>query len=384
MMRAGKTLAAALLAAAVFAASQPVIAQDAGGQVRIKIGKLREEMALEEEKLQKSTEEERAVLDELDKLGSRMDEQQGKINLLQKQLEEQRQNLAKTQELLTQTAQARDKALRHMLDRLRAFYVMGRLGALNVTFSSKTLPELMLMQDSFRSMAGYDRTVIEKYRASLTALKQARTAYELEESLLEELVRQAEEQQLALNELRLQREEVLTRIKAEQGLIQLAMQEMRQAEAKLIRLLSQPPEAEPYNGPGLLPDKGKLAFPAKGRLTQRFGETLKEGFRKGEKVSGIHIAVQPDTEVRAAQKGRVTFAGYRSGYGNAVIIDHGQNWLTLTSRLDAVFVREGEVVTQNQKIGVSGDLATLFEPGLYFEIRQNGAAQDPLLWLKAD
>ncbi len=352
--------------------------------MRIKIGKLREEMALEEEKLQKSTEEERAVLDELDKLGSRMDEQQGKINLLQKQLEEQRQNLAKTQELLTQTAQARDKALRHMLDRLRAFYVMGRLGALNVTFSSKTLPELMLMQDSFRSMAGYDRTVIEKYRASLTALKQARTAYELEESLLEELMRQAEEQQLALNELRLQREEVLTRIKAEQGLIQLAMQEMRQAEAKLIRSLSQPPEAEPYNGPGLLPDKGKLPYPATGKLTQRFGETLKEGFRKGEKVSGIHIAVKPDTEVRAAQKGRVIFAGYRNGYGNAVIIDHGQNWLTLTSRLDAVFVREGDVVAQNQKIGVSGDLATLYEPGLYFEIRQNGAAQDPLQWLKAD
>lgn len=314
-----------------------------------------------------------------------MDEQQGKINLLQKQLEEQRQNLAKTQETLKQTTQARDKALRHMLDRLRAFYTMGRLGALNVTFSSRTLPELMLMQDSFRSMAGYDRTVIEHYRASLNALKQAQTAHELEESLLEELVRQAEEQRQALNGLRAEREEVLTKIKAERGLIQLAMQEMRQAEAKLIRSLSQPqPDVEPYDGPGLLPDKGKLPFPAKGKLTQRFGETLKDGFRKGEKVSGIHIAVELDTEVRAVQKGRVIAAGYRNGYGNAVIIDHGQNWLTLTSRLDAVFVREGEDVVQNQKIGSSGDLATLYAPGLYFEIRQNGAAQDPLQWLKAD
>ncbi len=383
MMCPKKTLAAAVLAA-VLAAPLLLMAQDAG-QVRIKIGKLREEMALEEEKLQKSTEEERAVLDELDKISSRMDEQQGKINLLQKQLEEQRQNLAKTEEARKQTAQARDKALRHMLDRLRAFYTMGRLGALNVTFSSRTLPELMLMQDSFRSMAGYDRAVIEKYRASLTALKQAQTAYELEESLLEELVRQAEEQRQALNGLRTQREEVLTRIKAEQGLSQLAMQEMRQAEAKLLRSLSQPqPEVEPYNGPGLLPDKGKLAFPATGKLTQRFGEVLKDGFRKGEKVSGINIAVEPGTEVRAVQKGRVISAGYRNGYGNAVIIDHGQNWLTFTSRLDAVFVREGEDVAQNQKIGSSGDLATLFEPGLYFEIRQNGAAQDPLLWLKAD
>ena len=90
MMCPKKTLAAAVLAA-VLAAPLLLMAQDAG-QVRIKIGKLREEMALEEEKLQKSTEEERAVLDELDKISSRMDEQQGKINLLQKQLEEQRQN----------------------------------------------------------------------------------------------------------------------------------------------------------------------------------------------------------------------------------------------------------------------------------------------------
>jgi len=195
-------------------------------------------------------------------------------------------------------------------------------------------------------------------------------------------VRQAEEQRLALNELRLQREEVLTRIKAEQGLIKLAMQEMRQAEAKLIRSLSQPPEAPPFNGPGLLPDKGRLPFPAVGKLTQRFGETLKEGFRKGEKTSGIHIAVEPETEVRAVQKGRVRSAGYLNNYGNAVVIDHGQGWISLTSRLDAVFVREGEIVGQNQKIGVSGDLATLFEPGLYFEIRQKGAAQDPLQWLK--
>jgi septal ring factor EnvC (AmiA/AmiB activator) len=379
-----KKLAAIFLATALSCAAWSSLAADAG-KVQIKIGRLREEIALQEEKLQQSTGEEVAVLDELDKISSKMEEQQGKINLLQKQLRAQQETLAKTKTVLDQTMQARDKALRHMLNRLRAFYMMGRLGVLNVTFSSKTLPELMLMTDSFRSLAGYDRTVIEKYRESLAALKQAQTAHELEASLLEELVRQAEEQQQALNVLRSQREDVLTRIKTQQGLYRLAMQEMRQAETQLIRSLSQPqPKFPPYNGPGLPPFKGKLPFPAAGKVIHHFGDVLKDGLRKGEKVSGIHIAVQPETEVRAVQKGRVVSAGYRRGYGNAVIIDHGQNWLTLTSRLDTVFVREGEEVAQNQKIGSSGDLATLYEPGLYFEIRQGSTPQDPLQWLKAN
>ncbi|MCW5198898.1 hypothetical protein VU06_04030, partial [Desulfobulbus sp. F3] len=184
-------LAAALSCAALSCAAWSSVAADTG-KVQIKIGRLREEIALQEEKLQESTAEEAAVLDELDKISSRMDEQQGKINILQKQLQTQQENLAKTKAVLDQTMQARDKALRHMLNRLRAFYMMGRLGVLNVTFSSKTLPELMLMTDSFRNLAVYDQTVIAKYRASVAALKQAQTAHELEASLLEEPVRQSE------------------------------------------------------------------------------------------------------------------------------------------------------------------------------------------------
>lgn len=378
-----KKLAAAVLAAALLGVSWPCLAQDAG-KVQIKIGRLREEIALQEEKLLKSSEEEIAVLDELDQISSKMEQQQEKINVLQKQLETQKQTLAKTQTVLDQTAQARDKALRHMLNRLRAFYMMGRLGALNVTFSSRTLPELMLMSDSFRSLAGYDQTVIDKYRESLTALKQAKTAYELEESLIEELVRQAEEQQQALNLLRSQREELLTRIKTQQGLYRLAVQEMRKAEQDIRRSFLQPKKEASYSGLGLLPFKGKLPFPVEGKVIHRFGEVLKEGLRKGETVSGIHIEVQPETEVHAVQKGQVISAGYRRGYGNAVIIDHGQNWLSVTARLDTVFVHEGDIVTQHQKIGMSGDLATLYEPGLYFEIRQGGTAQDPLQWLKTN
>ncbi len=354
------------------------------GEIKINIGRLQEEIALQEDQLRQSGEQELTVLDELDQVSSNVEQQQEKILVLQKQLQRQQQILARTKETLNQTMQARDLAKQHMLNRLRAFYMMGRLGVLNVTFSSQTLPELMLMTDSFRSLSVYDRLVIARYRKSLAVLEQAKTAHELEESLQEELVRQAEEQQKPLKKLRQQREDLLTRIKAQQGLYRLAVEEMRQAEAEMKHTLAKIKERKRNPGQGLQPFKGKLPFPAEGKVTLHFGEVLKTGLHKGETVKGIHIAVDKGAKVRAVEKGRVVFAGWRRSYGNAVIIDHGQNWFTVTSRLDTVLVREGDVVQRNQQIGVSGDLATLYEPGLYFEIRQGEEPQDPLQWLKAD
>lgn len=378
-----KTLSAAFLTAFLFCCSGNCLGANTQ-EIRNNINRLQEQIAEQEEQLQQSGEQELTVLDKLDQISSKVEEQQEKILVLQNHLERQQQTLVATKKALDKTMQARDRAKEQMLKRLRAFYMMGRLEVLNVTFSNKTLPELLLMMDSFRSLAGYDQSVIDRYKKSLTMLEQAKTSYELEESLQEELVRQAEEQQKKLHVLRQQQEDMLTRIKAQQGLYRLAVEEMRQAEAKMKRTLAGIKARKQNPGQGLLSFKGKLPFPAKGKVTLHFGEVLKTGLRKGETVKGIHIEVKPGTKVRAVEKGRVAFAGWRRGYGNAVIIDHNRNWFTITSRLDSIAVKEGDIVRSGQKIGVSGDLATLYEPGLYFEIRQGTEPQDPLQWLKAD
>ncbi|MCI5145567.1 MAG: M23 family metallopeptidase [Candidatus Electrothrix sp. AR3] len=121
-----------------------------------------------------------------------------------------------------------------------------------------------------------------------------------------------------------------------------------------------------------------------GSVLYKFGEVLKDGLRKGETVNGIHIEVIPESSVVAIYEGQVMFTGYRRGYGNAVIIDHGGNYFTLSAHLDAIFVREGDQVEQNQQLGTSGDIATLYEPGLYFEIRQGSTPLDPLKWIQTE
>lgn len=379
--------AAVFLAAVLLCPAVPGFGAEEG-RIRINIGRLREEIALQEDMIRQSGEEETAVLDELDNLNSKIEAQkQGKVMLLQKQLQAQRQVLAQKQAELDKTKAARDKARQHMFSRMRSFYMMGRLGLLNVTFSSRGLPDLLLTADAFQQLVAYDRTVVDRYKASVGEQERAAFAHELEESLLEELVRQAEEEQQVLEGLRAEREELLVRIRTQQNLCRLAITEMRRAEddlqQSLVRLKQKKQEAG-LDGKGFLKAKGSLPMPAKGKLIHRFGEVLQNGLRKGETVSGIHIQVVPDTPAQAVYGGRVAFAGYRKGYGNAVIIEHGGGWFTVTSRLDTILVREGDIVRQNQQIGLSGDLATLYEPGLYFEVRQGSTPQDPMQWLKAN
>jgi len=113
-----------------------------------------------------------------------------------------------------------------------------------------------------------------------------------------------------------------------------------------------------------------------------FGETARDGLTKGEKAKGITIATKSGAAVHAVYKGKVAFAGYKRGYGNTVIIDHGFKYYTVTSRLDSIAVKEGKKVKKGALLGSTGDMATLFTKGLYFEIRIGSNPQDPLLWLK--
>jgi septal ring factor EnvC (AmiA/AmiB activator) len=99
-------------------------------------------------------------------------------------------------------------------------------------------------------------------------------------------------------------------------------------------------------------------------------------------ANGITINTPTGTEVRAVFAGEVIFAGYMRGYGKMIIIDHDQQYYTVTARFDDLRVREGDQVSQGQVIGTAGEMATLFGKGLYFEIRHGTVAEDPLAWLR--
>lgn len=119
-----------------------------------------------------------------------------------------------------------------------------------------------------------------------------------------------------------------------------------------------------------------LIWPLSGRITSRFG------LRWGRMHNGVDIAVPIGTHVRAAADGCVIFAGWRSGYGRLVILDHGAGVHTYYGHNSSFTVSLGDAVAAGDRIALSGNSGVSTGPHLHFEVRVNGRARNPLDYLK--
>lgn len=119
-------------------------------------------------------------------------------------------------------------------------------------------------------------------------------------------------------------------------------------------------------------------WPAAGRFTSGFGNR-KDPFGKGIRFhQGIDIANSPGTDIKAAGKGTVTFAGNKGGYGKVIIIDHGNEYNTLYGHNQKLLVNVGDKVEKGQVIANMGSTGRSTGAHLHFEIHKNGNPINPL------
>jgi len=131
-------------------------------------------------------------------------------------------------------------------------------------------------------------------------------------------------------------------------------------------------------------NKGSHVPPLKGVVVSTFNEKRVNQFGFKKQSPGIIIDAPDGTKIRSIFQGRVMYAGYLKGYGNTVILDHGYDYFTITSRIERVLVQKGDVVKRNTVIGIMGSTATITDNGLYFEIRHNDTPLDPMIWIDHD
>jgi murein DD-endopeptidase MepM/ murein hydrolase activator NlpD len=123
------------------------------------------------------------------------------------------------------------------------------------------------------------------------------------------------------------------------------------------------------------PSAAGFIWPVQGVLTSGFG------WRWGRMHEGIDLAVPVGTPVVAAAAGTVIVAGWFGGYGNLVVVDHGNGFSTAYGHNTSVTVGVGQLVAQGQLISYSGSTGHSTGPHVHFEVRVNGTAVDPLGYL---
>jgi len=126
--------------------------------------------------------------------------------------------------------------------------------------------------------------------------------------------------------------------------------------------------------------KGKLHLPVRGELGNRFGSPRSDS---GLNWKGLFIAARPGEEVHAIAAGRVVFADWLRGFGNLLIIDHGDSYMSLYGNNETLYKQVGETIRGGETIAAVGNSGGNTDSGLYFEIRYQGKPFDPLTWVNA-
>lgn len=124
--------------------------------------------------------------------------------------------------------------------------------------------------------------------------------------------------------------------------------------------------------------RGKLHLPVNGRIADRFGAPRAEG---GTTWKGLRILAPEGTEVRAVAAGQVVYADWLRGYGNLLIIDHGDGFLSVYGNNQSLLKETGAEVKAGEAVATVGSTGGSPESGLYFELRYQGQAFDPLRWI---
>ena len=123
--------------------------------------------------------------------------------------------------------------------------------------------------------------------------------------------------------------------------------------------------------------RGKLKMPVKGELLASFGTKRPEG----PTWKGLFIKAAEGTEIRASAAGEVVFSDWMRGFGNLIIIDHGAQYMTIYGNNQALLKRPGDRIRAGDLIATAGNSGGNEQSGLYFEMRHQGRALDPLTWM---
>lgn len=278
--------------------------------------------------------------------------------------------LSKQADILAQRAEMQRNDLRL---RLRDLYLINDQGVLRGLFSSSSSLDLDRQLKFLKKVTDHDYHLIKEYEISLAALGRKRRDLDSKVKRLTHLQTDLKHQESRLIKEQNGKAELLSQLKDRRESHLSEMKRLRKQQYKFDSSVMDLAFFE---------NKGQLMRPIKGDLLKGFGVVQDETYRYVLAHKGEFYSSEKSDQVLAVFKGLVAFAGEMQGYGQVVILDHGDHYYTLYGQLMQMKVQSGELVPAGQWIGSAGGRSPWFGAGLYFEIRHFSEAIDPQPWFR--
>ena len=300
----------------------------------------------------------------------------------------QRQNKALQQQLhglqeQHQQSQQRLKQLREILKQITQLrHRQGEQGQLKLLLNQQD-PALIGRNNSYQQYFNDAQlTAIQDLDQELETLQQLQQSLKSQQQQITTAEQQLTQQQQQLDGEQQQRKQLLsrinTRLKDKEAHLRQLQEDAKQL-GQLVNRIEKQTKQQPNKSIKFKNLKGKLPWPAKGRVIARFGQQRNLGKLTWE---GVVISAPMGNNVRSVAAGEVVFADWLRGYGLLTIIDHGNGYLTLYGNNQLLNKQVGDWVKQNEIIAAIGDSGGNDQPGLYFEIRKQGKPINPKRWFR--
>jgi septal ring factor EnvC (AmiA/AmiB activator) len=277
----------------------------------------------------------------------------------------------------------------YVSQRVVSMYKLNWLGQLNILASAESLYDLFHRKKTLELILANDQNTMEKLLkdkyehqlllARLNSQKMKKISLEAD---VEKHIR-------LMSDKKEERESLLKEIRSKRTLEMAAIESLKQSAKELNRVINslskttvpseQTKKIPPKSFTSL---KGLLNMPVQGKIVSFFGPYRNTKFNVVNFRSGIVIKADRGEPIRAVSDGKVLYANWFKGYGNMIIIDHGDNYYTVYAHAEELFTLKGDIVEQGEVVATVGDSGSLVGPTLHFEVRHRGKPMDPLKWIK--
>ena len=277
--------------------------------------------------------------------------------------------------------------------RVRDIYINGRLSYLDVVVGSKDFSDFANRMEMLKRILQSDMDLINTIKSEREEIASKKAKLEEDRAKVLELEKVAQEKQNVINQKKAERQAVLERAMNDRDTAERAYNELMASSASITAMLQQraaeraaaAAAAASQGGGGggatWVQGSGQLAAPVVAPITSDFGWRIHPIYGTRRLHAGTDFGVDEGTPVHAADGGVVVEAGWVSGYGYTVIIDHGNGMSTLYAHNSEVAVSPGQTVSKGQVVSYSGNTGGSTGPHLHFEVRINGEPTDPMGYL---
>ena len=341
---------------------------------------IQSEIKRTEERISTVRGQEQSLSRELENLERRLAQARRELAEIQKELENTEEFIRVTNEELLEAENDLKEKIELLCSRLRALYENGSVTYLEVLLGSASFNEFLSRVDMMQDIIGQDVELMEMIQQKKDEIEAKKEELEKKKEELIRLEKEADSKKQQLEADTARREQLLAELEQERKAYETALDELEETSKQIedmIRRLQMEQSGSAQTSPG------QMHWPTgpSWRISSPFGNRVHPILGSTRFHSGIDMAAPHGQPVYAAAPGKVIFSGVQGGYGNTVIIDHGGGISTLYAHNSTLTVSVGEFVSKGQMIARIGSTGLSTGPHVHFEVRVDGAPQDPMNWL---